>query len=305
MTKLPLISVGMPAYNAAAYIGSALEGLLAQSFGDFELIVSDNASTDATRDVVEDYMLHDARIRYERQPINIGANPNYSLVARRARGEFFKWSSSSDWCEPTFLERCKDDLLAHDDAVLVVPRTRLFQNQPGISQDYEKDIELLDDTPSARFVRLTGTLALNNAMNGLIRTLALRRTRLIGRYRQADIVLMGHLALLGKFRLLDERLFYRRMDVATATALQDPQAVWRHHYPQLNPRTLCQNSKLLAGWVHVALSAFMPLDERLRILKHVAKMCFWGRHMLAEDIHGVWSYFTRRTWPDSIWSKNR
>lgn len=298
MTKTPLISIGIPAYNAAAHIGSTLESLLAQTFGDFELIISDNASTDATRDIIEDYKLHDARICYERQPVNIGANSNYSFVARCARGQFFKWSSSSDWCGPTFLERCKDELLAHNDAVLAVPRTRLFQNEPGISQDYEDDIEILDDQPSARFVRLTGTLALNNAMNGLIRTLALQRTRLIDRYRQADIVLMGHLALLGKFRLLDERLFYRRMDTATATALQDPRAVWKHHYPQLNPQTLCQGSKRLVGWIRVALSAPMPLNERFRTLKYVAKMCYWERRIIMHDLHGVCIYFTRRTWPD-------
>jgi len=298
VTKPPLISIGIPAYNAAAHIGFTLEGLLAQSFGDFELIVSDNASTDATRDVVENYRLRDARIRYERQPVNIGANPNYSHVVRRARGELFKWSSSSDWCAPTFLERCKDELLAHDDTVLVVPRTRLFQDSPGVSQDYEWDIAIPDDTPSARFVRLTSTLALNNAMNGLIRMSALRRTRLVERYRQADIVLMGHLALLGKFRLLDERLFYRRMEVATATALQDQAAMWRHHYPQLDARTLCQGSKRLVGWACAALSAPIPLGERLRTLKHVAGIYYWQRHIFLQDLHGVWYYFTRKTWPD-------
>ncbi len=298
MTKLPLISIGMPAYNAAAYIGSALEGLLAQSFGDFELIVSDNASTDATRDVVEDYMLHDARIRYERQPINIGANPNYSLVARRARGEFFKWSSSSDWCEPTFLERCKDDLLAHDDAVLAVPRARLFQDHPTVSQDYEWDIEILDDTPSSRFVRLISTLALNNAMNGLIRMSVLRRTRLIEPYFGADVVLMGHLVLLGKFRLLDERLFYRRMELATATSLQDLTAVRMHHYPQLSARTLFQGSKRQMGWARAALLAPMPMGERLRVLVYVVKMGYWQRKALLEDLRGAWYYFTRGTQSD-------
>jgi len=128
VTKPPLISIGMPVYNGAAYIRLTLEGLLAQTFGDFELIISDNASTDATRDVIEDCMRRDARICYERQTVNIGVNPNSSHVMRRARGEFFKWSSSSDWCAPTFLERCLNELLAHDDAVLVAPRTRLFRD---------------------------------------------------------------------------------------------------------------------------------------------------------------------------------
>lgn len=292
MTKPPLISIGIPTYNAAINIGSTLEGLLAQSFGDFELIVSDNASTDATRDVVEEYSRRDSRIRYEQQPVNIGANPNYSHVVRCARGDFFKWSSSSDWCAPTFLERCLDELLAHDDAVLVAPRTCLFQDNPSTSQDYAFDIEVLDDTPSARLARLYSTLSLNNAMNGVIRMSALRRTRLVEPYRSADMVLMGHLALLGKFRLLHERLFYRRMEAATATALQDPAAVWRHHYPQPSARTLLQGSKRQVGWARAALSAPMPIGERLRSLTYVARICYWERKALLEDLRGVWRYFT-------------
>jgi len=295
MIKPPLISIGMPVYNGAAYIRFTLEGLLAQSFGDFELIVSDNASTDATRDVIEDCMLLDARVRYERQPANLGVNPNFSHVARRARGEFFKWSSSSDWCAPTFLERCLHELQAHDDTVLVAPRTRLFQDTPSKSQDYEFDIEVLDDAPSARFARLHSTLALNNALNGLIRTPALRRTRLIEPYRSADVVLMGHLALLGKFRLLSERLFYRRMEAATATVLQDPAAVRTFHYPQMNAGILLQASKRQLGRARAALSAPMPIGERLRTLTYAAKLGYWERETLLEDVRDAWHYFTRGT----------
>lgn len=298
MAREPEISVGMPAYNAASHIGLAIEGLLAQTFGDFELIISDNTSTDATRDVVEEYKQRDYRIHYERQPINVGANANYSYVARRARGEFFKWSSSSDWCAPTFLERCRAELLAHGDTVLAVSRTRFFSERLDTWQDYAGDIDILDDAPSARLSMLTTTLQFNNAMNGLIRTSALRRTRLVEAYILADIVLMGHLALLGKFRLLDERLLYRRMAVATATSLQDRAAVWRHHYPKLSARTLLQGSKRHVGWVRAVLSAPMPIGERMRALKHVAKGCYGDRSVFLHDLEGVWHYFVRQTWPD-------
>lgn len=296
MNKLPLISVGIPAYNAEASIGSTIEGLLAQSFGNFELIVSDNASSDGTRDVVENYMRRDTRIRYERQPVNVGANGNYSQVARRARGEFFKWSSSSDWCAPTFLERCLEEITAHADTVLVAPRTRLFQGNPSTWQDYAFDIEILDDAPLARFARLYSTLRLNNAMNGLIRTSALRRTRLVPPYLSADVVLMEHLALLGKFRLLPERLFYRRMEAAFSTALQDPASVLKHHYPRQSARTLLQGSKRLMGRVRAALSTSMPMGQKLHTLAYVARTCYWERTVVPEDLRGVWQYFVRGAW---------
>lgn len=296
MSTIPLISVGIPAYNAAAHIGTTLEGLLAQSFGDFEVIVSDNASTDATRDVVENYAQHDARIRYERQPSNIGANPNYSYVVHRARGKFFKWSSSSDWCAPDFLERCLNVLSAHDDAVLVAPRTFLFQDDLGKSEEYADDIAILDESPSARLARLVSVLSLNNVINGLIRMSALRRTRLIDTYRGADIVLMGHLALLGKFRLLDQRLFYRRMERATATALQDAAEKWQHHYPQRSTRTLFQGCKRQAGWAWAGLSAPMSASEKLRTLVLVAKFSYWDDHFLWNDLRGLW-HFLHGKWP--------
>jgi glycosyltransferase involved in cell wall biosynthesis len=298
VTNFPLITIGVPAYNAEAHLGATLESLLAQTFGDFELIVSDNASTDSTREIVEGYRRHDERIRYERYATNIGANGNYAGLVGLARGSFFKWSAASDWCAPTFLERCKDELIAHDDAVLVVPRTRTFQDMPDVSQDYPWDLEILDETPSARLQRLTGELALNNAMNGLIRTAALRSVRAMQPYLGADVVLMGELALRGKFRLLDERLFYRRMDEATATAMQGRSAVWEHHYPTRSAKALFQGTKRQLGWLRAVLSARISAMERARALLLVARRCYWDRKVFVHDLQGAWRYFAHRTWPD-------
>lgn len=294
MARPPQISIGIPAYNSAANIGFTIEGFLAQSFGDFELIISDNASTDATRDIVEGYRRRDKRIRYERQAANIGANPNFTYVARQARGEFFKWSSASDWCAPAFLERCRDELSRFADSVLAVPRTRLFQDNVETAQDYDRDIAVLDESPSARLTYLMTNLYLNNVMNGLIRMSALRRTRWMERYHGGDVVLMGRLALLGKFRLIDDRLFYRRMEPHTATALQDRTAVRRHHYPTLGAASLFQYSKCQLGWARATLTSPIPLGERLRSLTFVAKRCYWERVGFLEDARGIWRYLARR-----------
>ncbi len=297
MTKRPLISIGIPAYNSAAHIGFTIEGMLSQTFEDFEVIVSDNASTDGTCEVVERYMRGDPRIRYERHPVNIGANPNYSHLVRCARGEYFKWSSSSDWCAPTFLECCLSDLSAHQDAVLVVPRTFLFQEKPELAEAYSNDFAILDESPAARFKCLYTSHSLNNAMNGLIRMSALRRTRLIDSYVGADIVLMGHLALMGKFRLLEQRLFYRRMDRATATALQDDVGKWRHHYPQRSVGVLFQGSKRQLGLLWGVMAAPMSFKDRLSALTIALRMIYWNRSFIWDDLRGVWQYFRRGAWP--------
>lgn len=298
VTTSPLITIGVPVFNAAAHLRSALESLLAQTFTDFELIVSDNASTDATREIVEEYLHRDSRIRYERHAVNIGANGNYAGLVHLARGALFKWSAAGDWCAPTFLERCKNELLANPDTVLVAPRTRLFEENPAEYDDYDLDLEVLDETPCERLKRLTSELALNNAMNGLIRTAALRSARPMGPYLGADVVLMGELALRGKFRLLEDRLFYRRMDVATATAMQARSAVWAHHYPTRSARSLFQGAKRHLGWASGVLRAPIPVTERTRAMLLVAKRCYWDKAAFWRDLKGAWQYLVLRTWPD-------
>jgi hypothetical protein len=183
---------------------------------------------------------------------------------------------------------------AHPDAVVAAPRTRLFAGNLAAATDYAFDIEVLDETPSARLRRLTSDLQLNNAMNGLIRMSALRRTRLIDRYFQADEVLIGHLALLGKIVRVDEYLFYRRMEVATATALQDRAAWRRHHYPTLSARVLFQVWKRYGGWLRAVVSTPMPSAERLRVLTYFARMCNWDRRAFVDDVGGAVVYARQR-----------
>lgn len=90
------ITIGMPVYNGAKYIGEALDSLLVQTFTDFELIISDNASTDATQSICEEYARRDLRIRYVRQSENRGALANFQFVLDQAQGEFFMWAAADD-----------------------------------------------------------------------------------------------------------------------------------------------------------------------------------------------------------------
>ncbi len=296
MSSTPRISIGIPAYNSATTISASIESLLGQTFGDFELIVSDNASTDSTRAVVERLAQQDRRIRYVRQPENIGANRNYSYVAQVARGEYFKWASSSDLCAPDFLEKCLKSLEqnADADAVLAAPRTRLFAGNPADATNYAHDIEILDSTPVARLKKLTSSLQLNNALNGLIRMSALNRTRLIDPYYRADEVLIGQLAMLGKIILVDEYLYYRRMEIATATALQDPVAWRKHHYPKLSARVLFQTWKRYTGWLRACMRTPMSFSERAQVLNYLLHMCYWERRSFLNDLHGAFRYALNR-----------
>ena len=110
MNPAPRLSIGLAVYNGEIYLADSLDALLGQSYEDFELIISDNASTDGTADICRRYAKQDSRIRYIRQPRNIGLAPNHNFVFRQARGELFKWASHDDLYARDLLQCCVDAL---------------------------------------------------------------------------------------------------------------------------------------------------------------------------------------------------
>jgi glycosyltransferase involved in cell wall biosynthesis len=144
------VSIGMPVFNGADYIRDALEALLAQSYSDFEIIISDNASTDKTEAICREFALRDGRVRYVRNPENIGAAGNYNNVVKLARGEFFKWASHDDLCHPRFLEACVNGFkCAPDDVVLVYPRAEFIDPNGIVIED---DLDTLEVSAVRSFV---------------------------------------------------------------------------------------------------------------------------------------------------------
>jgi len=113
-----LVSIGMPVYNGACFIGKALDSILEQSYPHFELIISDNASTDRTADICLEYAARDSRIRYVRQVTNLGAFANFHYVLLASSHERFIWAAADDWWDSDRLERLVDALLPHDAVVL-------------------------------------------------------------------------------------------------------------------------------------------------------------------------------------------
>lgn len=115
--KSPRVSIGMPVYNGEKYIREALDSLLVQTFTDFELIISDNASSDDTQAICEEYARRDKRVRYVRQSENIGMVANFQFVLDGAIGEYFMWAAHDDIWSPNWLEELLP-LIAKQDVVL-------------------------------------------------------------------------------------------------------------------------------------------------------------------------------------------
>lgn len=280
----PLVSIGMPVFNGGRYLERAIESLLAQSLGDFELIISDNASTDNTRALCERYARLDARIRYLRQAENIGAPRNYNVVVHEARGSFFKWASASDEVAADLLAKCVAALQADDGAVLAFGRTRFIDEAGTLLDVYDGDFSVTAATPSERFDYVCRHLVLNNAQSALIRLDALRRTALDRTYPHGDPVLMAELALQGRWHLLPDILAYRRTGrdhftpqrtLAEITRIYDPRRTrplmlihWRRHW----------------DYCTVALHAPIPWGERLRAVRHALARATRDRRALGSDV---------------------
>ena len=119
----PTLTVGVPVYNGAKYLTAAVESVLAQSFDDFELIISDNASTDATEAISRGFAASDRRVTYRRNVKNVGLSGNLNLLVPLARGRLFKWATADDVLRPGYLERCVAALDADPSVVLAYPKT--------------------------------------------------------------------------------------------------------------------------------------------------------------------------------------
>jgi glycosyltransferase involved in cell wall biosynthesis len=126
------VSIGMPVFNCAPYVSRAIESILGQTHRDFELIISDNASTDGTGEICQTYAAKDSRIRYFRQPENIGASNNFKFVLQQARHELFIWAAGDDWWDSDRLEILVDAIRAED--AVVVGAVRRYLNDFPVAE---------------------------------------------------------------------------------------------------------------------------------------------------------------------------
>jgi glycosyltransferase involved in cell wall biosynthesis len=205
------VTIGVPAYNAERYLALTLDSLLAQTYTAIEIVICDNASTDGTAEIVRQYAARDTRIRYVRNPRNIGAARNFIRCVEETRTELFRWQSADDLSAPTFIERCVAVLDARPDVVQAYPRCVLIDENGCELEKYVEKIEALSDSPRVRYLHVMHNIGLVNAFYGVIRTNALRRTAIHGAYLGADLIVQAEIALYGKIFEVPEYLFFRRM----------------------------------------------------------------------------------------------
>lgn len=208
-TRGPRVSIGMAIYNEEKYLRQALDSLLAQDFADFELIISDNASEDATQAISLEYAARDPRVRYHRNETNVGATENFNRAFRLSSGEYFIWAGGHDIWAPAYLSRCLEVLESDDAVVLCNSATRLI-GQDG--EDLGVTVRQIDTRNCSVLRRSNLVLWQVTAVlvYSLIRASALRQTHLYQRVLGPDCLLALELSLLGAFAVVPQPLFFMR-----------------------------------------------------------------------------------------------
>jgi glycosyltransferase involved in cell wall biosynthesis len=284
MTPSPKVSIGLPVYNGEAYLRVAVDSILAQDYGDFELIISDNASTDSTAAICSEYAARDARVRYYRAPVNHGASRNFTFVFEQARGEYFRWASHDDVLKPEFLRRCVEVLdQAPASVVLVGPQVEVIgaDGRPLGGNITAEVLEARRPRPHQRCAEVLRTVQWGSPQYGLYRTRALRRTSLIGPYFGSDYTLLLELALQGEIWQFPEVLFQKRFHPgvsilanktdAELAAWFSPSAAARHRF--VSPMMYCG-----VEYVRAIARSDLPLGERA-VCSSTATLVWYSRQL--------------------------
>jgi glycosyltransferase involved in cell wall biosynthesis len=288
--NIPRVSVGLPVYNGEEYLGQALDSALEQTYGDFEIVISDNASTDATESICRDYAARDNRIRYVRQTSNRGVITNSNLVFEMARGEFFRWASHDDYTSPGHLQECVSVLESNPDVVLSYTWTTFLDKAGEVIDTESLPVSLGSDSVAERYdTYLRKCMGSCDLPYGLIRSGALRKTRLYATHGNSDHHLMLELILQGRFKAVPEYHFFRRWYPEAGGLLSgDEEAA--HYDPLAAPAALDSMSTWRALSYNVAgvkRSRLLSRADKRRIIRLLLRGARWDRRELCDELWKV------------------
>jgi len=199
-----LVSVGIPTYNSAAGLERAVASVLAQTHRELELVISDNASTDTTPELCAQLAANDARVRFLRQPFNRGPTANFNAVLAQLRGEHVMLLADDDTLDRSFVERCRETLVAEPGLSIVHGRT-CFVDDAG--ETYGTDFDVTAGDPGRRILHYLSRVHDNGAFYGLMRGDAMRAALPLPNMLGADWAWMSRLLFQGSLRVrLDTEL---------------------------------------------------------------------------------------------------
>jgi glycosyltransferase involved in cell wall biosynthesis len=211
--KKATVSIGMAVYNETRWIKQALDSLLAQTFNNFELIISDNASSDGTWNILQEYAAKDTRITLYCQPENIGAIENFEFVLAQAAGEYFMWASGHDLWSGNLLEVLLKELQDNPRLVLCVPQGVLIDDNNYPITVYDEVIDTRSAQSAAgRIFVMHRQLKRGNAIYGLHRRDVLARNFPWPRVPGWDSVVLLKIVSMGDIVTIPAAQWFRRQN---------------------------------------------------------------------------------------------
>lgn len=254
MNTIPRLSIGLAVYNGEKFLAESIQALLGQTYEDFELIISDNASTDGTADICRDYAGQDTRIRYFRQPRNIGSAPNHNFTIDQARGELFKAASHDDLYGRDLLKLCVDALDERPDVVLAHSWSAVINESGTVTHVTDYPVNTGAPQASERFRSMLFD-GWGDDDGGVIRMNVLRKTPLHLSHHFADRTFTTELGLYGPFYMVPEYLYFRRYHSGQGGAQADIRARCSNMDPRRKNRLRHPVARLYGEYIWAYVSA--------------------------------------------------
>jgi len=281
----PLVTIGMPVYNSERHLGKSIESLLAQTYGDFVLVISDNASTDGTADICQRYVRQDARVQYFRNPVNVGMTGNFNRVFELIHTKYLKWSTVDDFWASDMLADAVAVMEADLSVVLCYPKTIIVDGEGREQGRYEDKLHLMQDDPAERFLAVIENIGLVNHHLGLLRTDAIRRTRQFGKHVSADTGFVAEMSLYGKFFEVKKYQFYRRFHTESSSWNRGDEEQEARRFHAANVRRVPFNTWLYHwAFSNAVLHSPLGLVKKLKLFGRLGKWMYWDRERLYYDI---------------------
>lgn len=214
--NVPRVSIGLPVYNGGQLLSEAIDSLLAQEFDDFELIISDNASTDRTEEVCREYCKRDRRVSYHRRDRNYRAINNFIHVFGKARGEYFMFAAHDDRWHPRFISACLEALEKKRSLVFATPRVQFLTPEGTPCERYYPVLHTANMGLRNRIAAIFRETDIGYNFYGLYRRETLNKITLDHDCYGGDVVILLELMLEGEAVHLPEKLFFYRLNYRNA-----------------------------------------------------------------------------------------
>ena len=290
------MSTGLPVFNAQRYLAAALDSHLSQSYEDFELMVSDNGSTDGTQDICEDYARRDARIRYLRYDQNKGLSWNHSNALAQSRGHYFRWGAADDLLGDGLLSELVEILDGDAGIVLCSPRVSNIDADGIVTGTVVRSLDLQSADPLDRInAVLTRTYQMVYPQ-GLMRRESLMSTSRRWTYFGWDFILLFELALRGRITETERSILLRRLHQGQASRVQrDVSQGMKTIEPTFHGRLLLPHWRWTLERLRAAIDAPVSSVDRRRALSLTLRHAWWTRKELVGDVSASFRLLTGRS----------